>query len=195
MYGTSYFRFRCVPRTFPLKLFTTYNTLASRATTGYNMTSTINYFQVYGNFANHSFTPAQIRNISIPVSGTGQITLQQYYDQGKNYLFQAYEYGAPSTTSSGNDTYIGTAGTGITFTRNGSLEISNAPLQTFIDKENIAFPNTVSAGVGHIYGVIDLFTDPFIANPATNLAIYFTTAPNGAGVANNLRTIWVEQIA
>lgn len=179
---------------FPLKLFVTYNTLGSRATTLNSMTSSVNYLNVYGNFSQHAFVPAMIKTITIPEAATGNINLQQYLDQGKTYLFQAYEYGTPSTTDATQDNPIGEAGTGITFSRNGSLEVSNAPLQTFIDKENIAFPNTISAGVGHVYGVIDLFTTPFTASAATQLSINFTSAPSGAGTASSMRAIWVEAL-
>jgi hypothetical protein len=134
-----------------------------------------------------------IKNISIPVSATGTAVLNPYFDQGRNYLLQAYQYGVVSTTNSSADNSIGSTGTGITFTPNGSLTISNAPLQTFIDKENIAYANTVSTGVGHVYGLINLFTNPFNANPSTNLSINFTSAPSVYGGSNQIRTIWIEQ--
>jgi len=179
---------------FPLKLFVSYNTINSRATTLNGMTSTINFFKVYASYAPHSFIPAMIKNITIPVPGTGNISLQQYYDMGKTYLMQAYEYGTPSTTNSASDSPIGPNGNGVTFTPNGQLYLQNAPLQSFIEKENITYANSIGPGNGHIYGVVNLFTSTFTDSAATQLQIGFTSTPSAAGNANSLRTIWVEAL-
>jgi len=179
---------------FPLELFTTYNTLASRAATLNSLTtSTVNSLQVFANY--HALNPPdlQLKTISIPVAGTGTTSFNQFYDQGKTYYSQYISYGDAQEADAA-DTFIASSGTGITFTRNGSLEVSNAPLQTFIDKENLAYPNTVSAGVGHETGLINLFTDPFVATAATQFSINFTTATKVAGVSNTMRYMAVESL-
>jgi hypothetical protein len=178
---------------FPLKCFVTYNTLGSRATTLNSMTSTVN-LSFYANYTPHTFTAAKIKNISIPVAATGTIPLSTYYDIGSKYLLQAYQYGTLSTSSSSSDNAIGTTGSGITFTPDGSLSTSSAPLQTFVDKENIAYPNSISTGIGHIYGMINLFSDPFVATAASTHPINFASAPSVYGASNQVRTICVEAI-
>lgn len=181
---------------FPLKVYTSFNTIGSRATTLNSMTSTVS-LSMYGNYHNVPSpigNGAQIKivNRTIPVTGTGTPPLQQYYDQGSVVYLQAYQYGKLSTTDSTQDNAIGSSGTGITFTSDGSLQTSNAPLQSFIDKENIAYANTISAGNGHVYGLINLFTSPFVVTAATNLSINFTSTPSVTGGTDQIRSIWVE---
>ena len=144
---------------------------------------------VYGSYIAHSFTYAKIRSIDIPVSATGNITLNTFYDQLQTYLLQAYQYGA--------DSNIGISGNGITFSTDGSLQQLNNPLQQYINEENLNYPNSVSSGVGHIGGFINLFSPVFTQTAATQLSIDFTSTPSllNSNYSKETRSYWVEQLA
>ena len=181
---------------FNCKLFVTFNTLASRATTGNSMTSTINYLRIYANYHDVAVVDQQIINQTIPISGTGSINLQPNLIDTRTYYMQAYQYGGVES-SSATDSVIGSTGNGITFTPDGNLYYQNSPLQTFIDKENTQYPNTISIGVGHETGLINLFTDPFVAGASTEFTIDFTGTPStggSSGQSGQIRSIWVVNL-
>ena len=188
--------FAVAAKYFPLKLFFTASPLASRATTLNAMTSTINTLSVYASYHPISVFDQTIVNQTIPVSGTGQINLAPQLLQDRTYYMQAYQYGDVEN-SSASDSSIGSTGNGITFTPNGQLYLQNAPLQSFITTENTKYPNTISTGVGHETGMINLFTNTFKATSATQFNIDFTSAPSTGGYAgqsNQIRSIWVMNL-
>ena len=188
--------FAVAAKYFPLKLFFTASPLASRATTLNSMTSTINTLSLYASYHPISVIDQSIVNQTIPVSGTGQINLAPQYLQNRTYYMQAYQYGAVQG-SGATDSPIGAAGNGITFTPNGQLYLQNAPLQSFITTENTKYPNTVSTGVGHETGMVNLFTNTFTATASTQFNIDFTSAPSTGGYAgqsNQIRSIWVMNL-
>ncbi|MEM3265762.1 MAG: hypothetical protein QXH07_07395 [Thermoplasmata archaeon] len=181
---------------FPLKLFFTAAPLSYRATTLNGMTSTINSLKIYASYHPISIVDQAIVNQTIPVPGTGTINLQPQYPLNRTMYMQAYVYGAVQS-SSATDSPIGVNGSGITFSPNGALNIQNAPLQTFIDEENTKYANTVSAGVGHEVGMVNLFTPPFVTNAATQFSIDFTSAPSTSGAegqTNQIRSIWLMNL-
>lgn len=181
---------------FPLKLFFTASALASRATTLNSMTSTINTLSIYASYHPISVLDQAIVNQTIPVAGTGQINLAPQYLLNRTYYMQGYQYGGVEG-SSASDSPIGATGSGITFTPNGQLYLQNAPLQAFITTENTKYPNTVSTGVGHETGLINLFTNTFVATPATQFNVDFTSAPSTggySGASNQIRSIWVMNL-
>jgi hypothetical protein len=141
---------------------------------------------IYGSYVAHSFTYAKIRSIDIPVTGAGNITLNTYYDGLQTYLLQAYQYG--------NDSDIGS--NGITFSTDGSLQQLNVPLANYIQEENLNYPNSVSSGVGHIDGYVNLFSPAFKESAATQLQIDFSSAPSllNSNYANEVRTYWIEAL-
>lgn len=189
--------FSVAAKYFPAKLFVVVNTLSSRATTLNGMTSTVNAIDVYANYHNVSVIDQAIVNQTLPVASTGNINLSTNYLQNRTYYMQAYQYGDVQS-SSATDSPIGATGNGITFTPNGALYNQNTPLQAFIDKENTQYPNTVSTGVGHEIGMINLFSDVFEATAATQLSIDFTSAPStggASGQSNQIRAIWVTNLA
>lgn len=188
--------FAVAAKYFPLKLFFTASPLASRATTLNSMTSTINTLSLYASYHPISVIDQSIVNQTIPVSGTGQINLAPQYLQNRTYYMQAYQYGAVQG-SGATDSPIGATGNGITFTPNGQLYLQNAPLQSFITTENTKYPNTVSTGVGHETGMVNLFTNTFTATASTQFNIDFTSAPSTGGYAgqsNQIRSIWVMNL-
>lgn len=188
--------FAVAAKYFPLKLFFTAAPLASRATTLNAMTSTINTLAVYASYHPISVFDQQIINQTISVPGTGTINLSTQYLQDRTYYMQAYQYGAVES-SSATDSPIGSSGNGITFTPNGQLYLQNAPLEAFITTENTKYPNTVSTGVGHETGLINLFTNTFKATAATQFNVDFTSAPSTGGYAgqsNQIRSIWVMNL-
>ena len=178
---------------FPLKLFTTFNTLNAMASTLNGMTVTVNSFTILASYHKINPAPVQLKAINIPVAATGNQTLTQYYDQGHTYYSQFIVYGNVQQ-SGASDGAIGSTGTGITFSPDGSLYLSNTPLQAFIQKENNTYPNTVSTGVGHETGMVNLFTNPFVASAATQFQIDFTSTPSVAGNANTMRLISIESL-
>lgn len=181
---------------FPLKLFFTAAPLASRATTLNGMTSTITSLSLYASYHNISVIDQQIVTQTLPVASTGTINLAPNYLQSRVYYMQSYIYGAVQS-SSASDSSIGTTGNGITFTPNGQLYLQNAPLQSFITTENTKYPNTVSTGVGHETGMINLFTEPFTSTAATQFEIDFTSAPSTSGYSgqsNQIRALWVMNL-
>lgn len=181
----------------PLKLFVVFNPVASRAATINLLGSVVNSMQVFASYHQVNVIDQAVINQTIPNSSTGNIALQSNYLLNRTYYLQAYNYGQVQGASAA-DTYIGTSGNGITFTPNGSLYLQNVPLATFIAKENAKYPNTVSAGVGHEVGMVNLFSDPFVATASTQLTIGFTTAPSTqgcyGGAANQMRSIWVVNL-
>lgn len=188
--------FAVAAKYFPLKLFFTASPLASRATTLNAMTSTINTLSVYASYHPISVFDQAIINQTIPVSGTGQINLAPQMLQDRTYYMQAYQYGAVEG-SGASDSPIGSTGNGITFTPSGQLYIQNAPLQSFITTENTKYPNTVSTGVGHETGMVNLFTNTFKASAATQFNVDFTSAPSTGGYAGQsgqIRSIWVMNL-
>ena len=178
---------------FPLKVFVTFNTLASCATTLNSMTVTVSSFTMLASY--HDIKPADVmlKPISVPVTAAGNATLQQYYDIGHTYYSQILSYGNVQE-STASDSVIGSTGTGITFTPDGSLYLSNVPLQAFIQKENNTYPNTVSAGVGHETGMVNLFTNPFVATAASQLSVDFTSTPNVATNTQTVRLLNIESL-
>ena len=181
---------------FPLKLFVTYNTLSSRATTLNSMTSQINALNVYMSYHPISVLDQAIVNQTIPVSSTGNINLATQYLLNRLYYMQAYVYGDVQA-SSATDSPIGATGQGVTFTPDGSLYMQNSPLQSFINLENSKYPNTVSTGVGHETGMVNLFTNPFKATSSTQFNVGFTSAPStggASGQSNQIRSIWVMDL-
>ena len=77
------------------------------------------------------------------------------------------------------------------------MYLQNAPLEAFITTENTKYPNTVSTGVGHETGLINLFTNTFKATAATQFNVDFTSAPSTGGYAgqsNQIRSIWVMNL-
>jgi hypothetical protein len=178
---------------FPLKLFVTFNTLGSTASTLNGMTVTVNSFSILASY--HKINPADImlKPLSVPITAAGNISLQQYYDIGHTYYSQILNYGNVQE-STASDSPIGSTGTGIVFTPDGSLYMSNVPLQAFIQKENNTFPNTVSAGVGHEVGMVNMFTNPFVASAASQLSIDFTSVPNVALNTQTLRLLNIESL-
>jgi hypothetical protein len=176
---------------FPLKLFVTFNTLSSMASTLNSMTVEVTSFKIVASYHKVNPTPMQLKAISIPVSATGTAQLNQYLDQGKTYYSQFMSYGDVQTSSDTDDP-IASTGTGITFTPDGSLYISNASLQSFISKENNAYPNTVSTGVGHETGLVNLFVNPYVASAATQFSVDFTSTPSVAGNSDTVRLLAVE---
>lgn len=184
------------PAHFPLKLFFTANAIGSRATTLNGMTSTINSLQIYASYHPISVIDQSIVNQTIPVAGTGTINLANQYLQDRTYYMQGYQYGAVES-SSATDSPIGAGGSGITFTPNGQLYIQSAPLETFITTENTKYPNTISTGVGHETGLINLFTNTFKATPSTQFNVGFTSLPStggSAGQSGQIRSIWVMDL-
>lgn len=180
---------------FPLKVFVTFNTLASCATTLNTMTVTVSSFTILASY--HDIKPADImlKPISVPITAAGNASLQQYYDQGHVYYSQILSYGnVQGGTTAASDNPIGSTGTGITFTPDGSLYLSNVPLQAFIQKENNTYPNTVSAGVGHETGMVNLFTNPFVATAASQLSVDFTSTPNVAQNTQTVRLLNIESL-
>lgn len=188
--------FAVAAKYFPLKLFFTASPLASRATTLNSMTSTINTLSIYASYHPISIVDQSIVNQTIPVSGTGQINLAPQLLQNRTYYMQAYQYGAVESNSA-TDSPIGSTGNGITFTPTGQLYLQNAPLEAFITTENTKYPNTVSIGIGHETGMINLFTNTFSASASTQFNIDFTSAPSTGGYAgqsNQIRSIWVMNL-
>lgn len=183
--------FAIAPSDFPLKLNVSFNTLGSRISAGTALASSTVTLSVYGNYEPISYRRSILVVKNIGVSATGTATLNTSYDYGKVYQTQAYAYNT--------DSYIGS--TGVTFSRDGGLEISNATLQNFIDKENTVYANSVPVAnqdsakdTGHIAGLINLFTSPFVATPASQLQINFATAPKSLNglLANTLVQYAVE---
>jgi hypothetical protein len=172
---------------FPLNLNVVFSGFGDLATANASsIASGTASLSLYGSYIPHSFTYAKLRSIDIPVSGAGEITLNTFYDQQQNYLLQAYQYGSDSNIGAN----------GITFSTNGSLQELNVPLQSFIDEENLAYPNSVSSGVGHINGFINLFSPAFTATAATQLQVAFANAPTllNPNYTDRVRTYWVEAI-
>lgn len=189
--------FAVAAKWFPLKLFFTASPLASRASTLNSMTSTINNLSVYASFHPISVSDQSIVNQTISVPGTGSTNLSSQLIQNRTYYMQAYQYGDVQGGSSATDSPIGTSGNGITFTPNGQLYLQNAPLSGFISTENTKYPNTVSTGVGHETGMVNLFTNTFQATAATNFTIDFTSAPSTGGyggASKQIRSIWVMNL-
>jgi hypothetical protein len=176
---------------FPLKLFTTFNTIGSMASTANGMTVTVSSLNISASYHKINPTPVQLKAISIPVSAAGTIQVNQYLDVGKTYYSQFMSYGDVQK-SDATDSVIGSTGTGITFSPDGSLYQSNVPLQSFISKENNTYPNAVSAGVGHETGLINMFVNPYVASAATQFSVDFTSTPSVAGTSDTMRLLSVE---
>lgn len=180
---------------FPLKLFTTFNVNAAIAGTTNGSTAVVNSMSVLASYHDLGLKDAksqvQLKPISVPVVAAGTASLQQYYDYGRVYYSQILSYGDVQN-SDASDSPIGSTGTGITFTPNGELYNSNVPLEAYIAQENNRFPNTVAAGIGHETGLVNLFTDPFVAGAASELSIDFTSTPTVARNANSLRLLMIE---
>lgn len=189
--------FAVAAKWFPLKLFFTASPLASRASTLNSMTSTINNLSVYASYHPISVSDQAIANQTISVPGTGSTNLSSQLIQDRTYYMQAYQYGDVQGGSSATDSPIGASGNGITFTPTGQLYLQNAPLQSFITTENTKYPNTVSTGVGHETGMVNLFTNTFKATASTNFTIDFTSAPSTGGyggASKQIRSIWVMNL-
>ncbi len=139
---------------------------------------------IYADYISHSFTYAKIRSIDIPVNGSGELTLNTYYDQLQTYLLQSYQYGVDSVLGSN----------GITFSTDGSLQQLNVPLQSYINEENLNYPNSVSSGVGHIKGFVNLFSPVFSQTASTQLQMNFDTPPSliNPNYTNKVRSYWIE---
>lgn len=176
---------------FPLKLFTTFNTLDSMATTLNGTTVTVSSMSIVASYHKINPNPVQLKAISVPVSATGTVQLNQYLDQGKTYYSQFISYGN-AQQSGATDSPIGSTGTGITLTPDGSLYLQNAALQSFISKENNAYPNTVAVGTGHETGLVNLFVNPYVASAATQFSIDFTSTPSVAGNSDTVRLLAIE---
>ncbi len=188
--------FAVAAKYFPLKLFFKAAPVASRATTLNSMTSTINSLELYASYHPIDVFDQAIINQTIPVSGTGQINLAPQYLQDRTYYMQAYQYGGVES-SSASDSPIASTGNGITFTPDGQLYLQNAPLGGFITTENTKYPNTISTGVGHETGLINLFTNTFKATAATQFNIDFTSTPSTggySGTTGQIRSIWVMNL-
>jgi len=174
---------------FPLNLNVAFSGLASLATAGpTGLTGGTATITIYGDYIAHSFTYAKLRSIDIPVTGTGTITLNTYYDQLQTYLLQAYQYGA--------DNNISSSGNGITFSTDGSLQQLNVPLASYTQEENLNYPNSVSSGSGHVAGFVNLFSPVFAQTAATQLQVNFTAAPGliNGNYTQEVRTYWVEAL-
>lgn len=172
---------------FPLNLNVIFSGLSDLATAGATgLTAGTATISIYADYVAHSFTYAKIRSIDIPVSGTGNITLNTFYDQLQTYLLQAYQYGADANIGSN----------GITFSTDGSLQQLNVPLQSYINEENLNYPNSVSSGVGHVAGFVNLFSPAFRQTAASQLQITFGTAPSllNPNYTDKVRSYWVEAI-
>ncbi|MEM0050103.1 MAG: hypothetical protein QXW39_06190 [Candidatus Bathyarchaeia archaeon] len=172
---------------FPLNLNVIFSGFGDLATAGAaGLTAGSASISIYGDYVNHSFTYAKLRSIDIPIAGTGTITLNTFYDQLQTYLLQAYQYGS--------DSVIGP--NGITFSTDGSLQQLNVPLESYIDEENLNYPNSVSPGVGHINGFINLFSPAFKETAATQLQINFASVPSllNPNYSGKIRSYWVEAL-
>ncbi|MEM3264669.1 MAG: hypothetical protein QXH07_01815 [Thermoplasmata archaeon] len=172
---------------FPLNLnviFSGFGDLATANASG--LTAGSASISIYGDYVAHSFTYAKLRSIDIPVAGTGTITLNTFYDQQQVYLLQAYQYGS--------DSVIGP--NGITFSTDGSLQQLNVPLESYINEENLNYPNSVSPGVGHINGFVNLFSPAFKETAATQLQINFASVPSllNPNYQGKIRSYWVEAL-
>ena len=167
---------------FPLKLNVVFNTLSSLTTGSTPLASANATLSLYGTYSPANVVRTILKSSYIPVSATGNIVLNTQYDAGKTYLLQAYSYGADSNINN------------ITFSTDGSLQYQNVPLSEFINKENILYANSVSQGVGHINGFINLFTPQFTETPATQLAINFASLPYVVYTSNSnaIRSYWQE---
>ncbi len=167
---------------FPLKLNVVFNTLSSLTTGSTPLSSANATLTLYGTYSYANVSRTILRNSYIPVSAIGNIVLNTQYDAGRTYLLQAYSYGADSNINS------------ITFSTDGSLQYQNVPLSEFINKENILYANSVSQGVGHINGFINLFTPKFTETPATQFSINFAAAPYVVYTSNSnaIRSYWQE---
>jgi len=175
--------FSIPPQLFPLVPSITLNTTASRATTAYGLTSTMNSLTVTMDYIPHQITGNGTRlvNSTIQDATTGQVQLGPFIDKGVTIVQQAYDFGA--------DTNLNTSNT-FNFGIGSNQLLLNAGYQTIINKENTLFPSAT-----HISGFFPLFTTPFYSDPTVAYSANVLSAPSINGNANQLVAYWEETIS
>lgn len=170
---------------FPISIIVIFNNYATAGTDA--TAGTVNDFKLTGDFKGTGAKHLALVSKLIPEASTGTIHFGTNYDQGHVVYNQWIRFDA--------DANLNATGT-FTFTPDGAnYEFNTADAQRWINLEDRRFiAKGVNGTIGHVAGLLNMFTEPFLVTPNTDLAINFASAPAVNGNASNLQLQMIESL-